>query len=333
MEDLLSVEEIKRVKSINNHVFVDIGDTDGTNRNYHIEELGMTLKIDTSYGGFNYLKRSGKVLSVPNKLHFNKPYALKEKIDNVIINTDDIVFFEPETKSQCEHKKLVFKTKNDTTIYAITYNNIICALDAKTRELKMINGKVLVKRKHELNTAKIDAIFEVRKEHDMFVRNWVEITEANNDEGYSGVYLAVSKFAFMNYRREYLKKGNLILIKKMGSFDIQSALKDNTSVEALQDTFTVSRHNVIAVKDNENSTPKAFGLYAQVKVDKKDTNTNILTKHKRIFADRQTGTVISVGGGIDTCTRGDKILFNNKHGELIEGYAYVHNRWILGKSY
>ena len=255
-----------------------MGDSTGGLREYEVDDSGTKLYIamDTSFSGFSLLKRSGKVLSVPENLKYHKPYDLKERIRNVILKEGDIVFFEPETKSLCEQqgykptetnrympRGYTMTTKDFKTIYVVSYNLLICAIDKDTHQVKMLNGKLLVKRFLEEKFGNSNLIKTEKYDH--YKSNWCEIVSVNDDEEYEGVFLASDIFADMTYFKQPLKSGMQVLIKKMSSFDIQSCLKDNKYISELQETFAVSRHNIMAYRESENSESIAYGLYAKVR--------------------------------------------------------------------
>lgn len=336
-----STDEIKNYRNINNFVFIDVGDTIGNIRQHTLDNGNVLyLSIDPDYLGFAMLKRLGKVLSVPNKLKYQKPYELKERIENIVLNVNDIVFFEPETKSICEQqgykpteahryspKGYTIRTKEKTTVYVVSYHLLICAIDRLTKQIKMLNGKVLVKRFLKLTYGNTDIQRLPDAQFNNTKSNWCEIVIVSDEEDYQGVYLAVDVYADMNYFKQTLEKGMQILIKKTASFNIQSVIKEDKNIEELQNTYTVSRHNIMAYRQSEHDESIAYGLYIKVKPDEKEEKD----KYAIVVSedvDYTTGTVLSIGNGVTNCNVGDNIAYYKKNDDT-DGYHYIHNEWVV----
>ena len=334
----ISIDNLKSSKNISNYVFIDVGDTMGEIREHIVGDTKIYIAVDQHFSGFSMLKRSGKVLSSPDKLKYYKPYELKERIDNVIIKQGDIVFFEPETKSICEQqgykpthndnymiKGYLMRTTVGTTIYVANYHLMICAIDGKTNELKMVNGKVLVQRKEEETYGNTKIQRPDNAKFNTMKSNWVNIVSVNENEGYQGVFYG-DELCDMNLFRQPLEAGMEILIKKMSSFDIQSVIKENKSIDALQNTFVVSRHNIMAIKQGDLSV--AYGLYLQVEEIIEEEKESLIINPNSVKTGYKKGRVISVGCGVDSCRVGDIILFNDKADAIYDGYKYIHNLWV-----
>lgn len=334
----IDIDALKSARNIGNFVFIDVGDTQGEIREHNIGDTKIYLAIDQHFSGFSMLKRSGKVLLAPDKLRYYKPYELKERVENVIIGQGDIVFFEPETKSICEQqgykptandnymvKGYLLKTTAGTTVYVANYHLMICAIDSKTNELKMVNGKVLVKRREELTYGNTNIQRPDSAKFSTMKSNWVDIVSCNENEGYQGVFY-MDELCDMTLFRQPLEVGMEILIKKMSSFDIQSVIKENKSIEALQNTFVVSRHNIMAVKQGDLSL--AYGLYLQVEEIVEEEKESPIINPNEAKTGFKKGRVISVGCGVDSCSVGDIILFNDKADAIYDGYKYIHNFWV-----
>ena len=334
----LNIEQLKASINTNNYVFIDVGDTYGEIREHTVGDTKIYLAVDQHFSGFSMLKRSGKVLSAPHKLRYYKPYIHKERIENIVINTDDIVFFEPETKSICERQGykptandsymvsgFLMKTDEGNTVYVVNYHLIICAIDHKTNRLKMVNGKVLVKRGEELTYGDTDIIRPDNAKFSTMKSNWVDIVSVNEDEGYVGAYIGDS-LCDMTIFRQPLEVGMKVLIKKMASLDIQSIIKENKDIDELQDTYVVARHNIMAIKNGNNTV--AYGLYAQVEeIIEEEEITSVISLKKSVEGYKR-GRVISIGCGVDSCKVGDIIAFNDKADAVYDGYKYIHNLWI-----
>ena len=335
----LNIDQIKESVNTNNYVFIDVGDTHGEIREHVIGETKIYLAVDQHFSGFSMIKRSGKVLSAPHKLRYYKPYELKERVENVVVNTNDIVFFEPETKSICERqgylptasdqymiKGFLMKTAEGNTIYVVNYHLIICAIDHKTNRLKMVNGKVLVRRFEELTYGDTNILRPDNAKFSTMKSNWVDIVSVNEDEEYVGVFIG-DDLCDMTIFRQPLEVGMTVLIKKMASLDIQSIIKENKDIDELQDTYVVSRHNIMAVK--KGNTAVAYGLYAQIEEITEEKETGAIISLKTNDEGYKRGRVISIGCGIDSCNIGDIVLFNDKADAIYDGYKYIHNLWII----
>jgi hypothetical protein len=334
----IDINKLRSSRNLGNYVYIDVGDTHGDIREHVIGDTKIYLVVDQHFSGFSMLKRSGKVLLAPEKLKYYKPYELKERVDRIIIKQDDIVFFEPETKSICEQqgykptsndnylvKGYLLKTTAGTTVYVANYHLMICAIDGKTNELKMVNGKVLVKRREELTYGNTNIQRPDNAKFSTMKSNWVDIVSCNEDEGYQGVFY-MDELCDMTLFRQPLEVGMKILIKKMASFDIQSAIKENKDIEALQNTYVVSRHNIMAVKQGDLSV--AYGLYLKVEEIVEEEEKSPIINPNEVKTGFKKGKVISVGCGVDSCSVGDIILFNDKADAIYDGYKYIHNFWV-----
>ena len=69
-------------------------------------------------------------------------------------------------------------------------------------------------------------------------------------------------------------------------------------------------------------------LYAKVREEKREKKESLL-----IYKDSEEdiypiGEVISIGNGVTNCKVGDRIYFNKKSNDIIDGCLFVHNSWI-----
>ena len=341
----MKITEIEIAKSVNttNCVWVDFGDTDG----YHKEKIlpngdKLILPTDLGYTGFEGLKRSGKVLNAPKRFIYSEPFdpeynksLMSEKIETPFVEKDDIVFFEPETKSWCEHNGYKLQTETGVYVYIVPYRFLICTIKKATNEIIMLNGKILVERDMSL-IKEVSSVIDIEKKYDNSKSNWCKVVNVNNFEGYSGTWKNGSYTDWKSIG-QYLEKGTEVLVKKYASFELQPMIKESVEIEELQDVYSVERKKIIAYRENEKHRALPYGVYIKVLLDKDyAANKDLYEMSKSgIWVKRQKepfkGTVYAVGCAVNEVVVGDKILFTNMSNSIdaFDDFVYIIEDWVM----
>ena len=342
---VITEDEIMNSVNISNCVFVDFGDTDGFAKEHKLVG-GKTIYIasDLDYGGFAYIKRSGKVLKGIDKFIYHKPFdpklnptLMSERIYTPFVEQGDIVFYESETKAWCEEKGLKFKTNTGSYVYAVPYRFLICTIKKPSDKVIMLNGKVMISRNIDL--AKEDVshkIIHIEKKYHNNLNNWCDVTIVNNNEGYEGTWFK-DDYLYWGRGGNDIELGHQVLVKKYGSFNLQNCLREEKDIDILKDVYSVERKKIIAVRKDENSEPRPYGFFVKIKVDDnyeanadlyKMSESGIWVKKRGLPSFK--GKVVDIGCAVDEVVVGNEVFFKHKKDsiEIINNHAYVRQEWI-----
>lgn len=342
---VITEKEIVDSKNISNCVFVDFGDTDGFAKEHRLVG-GKTIYIasDLDYGGFDYIKRSGKVLKAVDDFVYHKPFnpktnptLMSERISVPFVENGDVVFYEPETKAWCEEKGLKFKTDAGAFVYAVPYRFLICAVKKPSDKVVMLNGKVMVSRNLDLAKETVESkIIHIEKKYHNDLNNWCDVTIVNNNEGYEGTWFR-DDYLYWGRNGNDIEQGHQVLVKKYGSFNLQNCLREEQDVDELTDVYSVERKKIIAVREDENAEPRPYGFFVKIKVDDnyeanadlyKMSESGIWLKKRGVPSFK--GKVVEIGCAVDEVVVGDEVFFKHKKDsiEVINNHAYVRQEWI-----
>lgn len=336
---------IMDARSTSNCVWVDMGDTDGYQKEKKLANgKVILLASDLDYGGFDLIKRSGKVLNAPNRFYYIPPYLPKinptlmsELIDTPMVEKDDIVFWEQETKGWCEKNGYKYQTEEGNFVYAVPYRFLICVVKKSSNQIVMVNGKVMVERDLSLIKDELKSeVLHIEKKYNNAKANWCNVINVNNNEGYSGTW-ENGEYTSWGAKGQYLEKGWQVLVKKYASFNLQSLIKEEKDIDELKDAYSVERKKIIAYRKSEEDTPQPYGIYLRIKLDEnhkinhdlyEQSSSGLWLKQKK---EPFKGTVVAVGCGVYEVVAGQEVMFTNKADvvEIIDGFAYIRQDWLL----
>ena len=312
----------------NNHILIDIG----RHGSYFVEHgiSGKTFTFDTTYGGGEYIRRSGIVLAVPKEFVYHIPFNMEHRLNKIQVEVGDMVFFDWKAFQYCETNNLIDKTIEGNTVYLMPYRYLVCAIKKNDNErVQMLNGRVLVKMRHDLS--KSNTIIQYADpERTQEVFRYAEITHVDNNEGYEGISYDRNTYNLMTYSKQELKVGDIVVLNKYADFDLQSIFKETTEHNELEKSFVVHRSEIVCFKHNESDSFKPYGLYCKIDPIKRDDKINEhLSYSKRKPLRTAKGIVLEMGCGIYNTHIGAEVRIKEKVEVIIEKEMYVHNLWIL----
>lgn len=311
----------------NNHILIDIG----RHGSYFVEHgiAGKNFTFDTTYGGGEYIRRSGIVLAVPKDFVYHIPFNMEHRLNKVQVEVGDMVFFDYKAFQYCEMNNLIDKTVEGHTVYLMPYRYLVCAIKKNDNErVQMLNGRVLVKMRHDLS--KSNTIIQPNPERSEDVFRYAEITHIDNNEGYQGISYDRYTYNSMTYSKQELKVGDIVVLNKYADFDLQSIFKETTEHDELETSFVVHRSEIVCFKQSESEKLKAYGLYCKIDPIKPDNKINEHLSYSKLKPIRTSkGIVLEMGCGIYNTHIGAEVRIKEKVEVIIEGEMYVHNLWIL----
>ena len=325
---------------LNNHILIDVGHY-GSYFN-RVELGGRELMVDTSYNGYEYLRRSGKVIEVPKQLTYNTiPHTMDNKVLNVQVEKGDLVFFSAKAFQYCKDRNLII-AQGESTLYVMPYRYLICAIKPDNR-VQMLNGKVLIKmrpdikRTHKVfNPTESDVLGKLyipdEKRTDAVYR-FAEITHVDNNENYQGyTYDTGSPYELFTYRKQNLEVGDIVAINKYSDFDLQSVFKETTEHDELEKSFVVDRPSIVCYQKPDSKEFKPYGFYFTIKPDKRETTTsNGLVYSQKQTVKTRSGLVDKVGCAVPMLQPHDRVRISEKSELTIDGKEYIHHYWMLMK--
>ena len=325
---------------LNNHILIDIGHY-GSYFN-SLELGGKELVFDTSYNGFEYLRRSGKVLEVPKQLTYNvMPYNMDNKVLNIQIEKGDIVFFNAKAFQYCKEKNLILQD-GDTTLYVMPYRFLICAIKPDNR-VQMLNGKVLIKMRPDIKdghrvynpTEKehLGKLYVPDEKRSNSVYRFAEITHVDSNEKYQGyTYDTCSHYEPFTYRKQELEVGDIVAINKYSDFDLQSIFKEVAEHNELDKSFVIDRPSIVCYQKAGSKVFNPYGFYFSINPDKRATESDsgLSFTQKQVIKTRQ-GIVSKVGCAVPMLQCNDRVRISEKSELTIDGKEYIHKYWMLLK--
>lgn len=324
------------MKVLNNHVLVDIGHYGS----YFSEaKLGGTnFHFDTTYAGYSYLRRSGKVVEAPKEFTYAIPLTMEHKlVKPPLVKKGDTVFFSDKVFNYCKDNQLIFK-EGETTLYLIPYRLLICSIEMETGKVQMLNGKVLIKMRDDvreihkvLNTENTKLYIPEQQRGDAVYR-FAEITHVDNNEGYQGFAYDVAGFESFNYKKQDLKVGDIIAINKFSDFDLQSIFQEVAEHDELKKSFVVDRASIVCHSRN-GKVFDPYGFYFTIKPEKrKETNPcNDFVTPKAEKLKTRYGRVEKTGCAVPLIAPNDKVRIHEKADFAIDGKEYIHKFWVILK--
>lgn len=309
----------------NNHLRVDIG-IHGTHHNTR-EMGGKVFSFDTTYNGHQYIRRSGIVTALPRELTYTVPFNLDHKLKHIKVELGDTVFFDPRAFEYCERNGLIDKT-GSTWSYIMPYRYLICAIKKGTERIQMLNGRVLVKMRHDIK--KDIGIYQQDVLRTESAFRYAEITHVDNNEGYEAFAYDVYKFDHFEYSRQTLEVGNLVVLNKYADFDLQSIFQEVTQHDELEKSFVVNRHDIVCYQKSGSDKLQAYGFWTKIEPVNEDlTSVDTLYIPNKKVAKNMVGIVLEKGCGVGNTFIGASINFKDKAEVVIEDELYVHREWIV----
>ena len=324
---------------LNNHVLIDIGHY-GSYFN-RVELGGKEIMFDTSYNGFEYLRRSGKVLEVPKQLTYNTiPYTMDNKVLNIQVEKGDLVFFNAKAFEYCRKRNLIIED-GETTLYIMPYRYLICAIKPDNR-VQMLNGKVLIKMRPDIKNGHrvfnptekeyLSKLYIPDEKRTDNVYRFAEITHVDNNENYQGyTYDTGSPYESFTYRKQDLQVGDLVAINRFSDFDLQSIFTEVTEHSELEKSFVVDRPSIVCLckKDSKEFAP--YGFYFSIKPEKRKQEEGGLQLTQKRVVKTRVGIVNKVGCGVPVLQPNDRVRISEKAEFSIDGKEFIHKYWMLMK--
>lgn len=325
---------------LNNHVLIDIGHY-GSYFN-SVEMAGKKLVFDVSYNGFEYLRRSGKVLEVPKQLTYNTiPYNMDNKVLNIQVEKGDKVFFNAKAFQYCNDNNLIIQ-EGDATLYIMPYRHLICAIKPDNR-VQMLNGKVLIKMRPDIKKSHrvynptdkdyFGKLYIPDEKRSDSVYRFAEITHIDHNENYQGyTYDTGSPYEMFTYRKQQLDVGDIIVINKYSDFDLQSIFKETTEHDELEKSFVIDRPSIVCFQKAGTKEFVPYGMYFSIKPEKvKEVSDGGITYSQRKVVKSRAGIVDKVGCAIPILQPHDRVRVSEKSELTIDNREYIHKFWMLMK--
>lgn len=313
------------MKTMNNHVLIDIGRY-GTHHTTH-DIGGKSFTFDVTYNGYEYLRRSGKVLSVPQEFVYIQPFNMEHRLKHIRVQPNDSVFFDAAAFAYCSDHNLIERTPVGKTTYLMPYKYLICAVKHGTEEVQMLNGKVLVKMRQDLMKNPIFAHPEITRTSGEF--RYAEIVKVDNNEGYEGIGFDLFSYEHFAYSKQDLKVGDIVIINKYADFDLQSIFQEVTTHNELDKTFVVDRAEIVCFRDKDEEQFNPYGFYlniSRISDDNKPESTFVLPKKN--VAKIERGEVLGIGCAVPYIPKGYEVLIKEKSSIQIGEQFFCHKMWL-----
>jgi len=317
------------MKPRNNHILIDIGKFGSHFNNHTIG--GKDFHIDTTYLTAEYIRRSGKVIEVPTEFTYTMPFNTQHKMRHILVEKDDIVFFDAKAFVYCEEHNLIDKSSEGSTIYLMPYRYLICAIKKDTGKIQMLNGKLLIKMRQDLSDSSVIKQPELKRSENVY--KYAEIVSVDNNEGYQGFsYSPNSQYENFEYSRQELKVGDIVVMNKCSEYDLQAVLKEPDNQSELDKSFVINRSDIVCFKSKIEDSFTAYGFYVKLEPTERDyqLSEHIVMSKSKVLKCRE-GKVLGAGCGVHSCNNGSMIRVKEKSEIEIEGSLYCHNLWVLLK--